>query len=59
MPQLSDEQLEDISLAYSCDEILDILEVEPLELVALLREQIEQNILKFNFRPVDCNTHDI
>jgi|TARA_R110000772_G_scaffold233536_1_gene345101 hypothetical protein len=57
--QLSDEQLEDIALAYSCDEILDILGVEPSELVDLLREQIEQNILKFNFRPVDCNTYDI
>lgn len=55
---LSSQQLEDIALAYSCEEILDLLGVEPFELVELLRERIEQNILKFNLRPVDCNTHD-
>tara|TARA_R100001443_G_scaffold116803_1_gene138577 strand:- start:910 stop:1089 length:180 start_codon:yes stop_codon:yes gene_type:complete len=58
MPSLSDEQLLDISLAYSNEEILDILDVEPIELVSILQDRIEDNILKFNLRPVDCNDYD-
>tara|TARA_R110002020_G_scaffold18907_3_gene65292 strand:+ start:6784 stop:6966 length:183 start_codon:yes stop_codon:yes gene_type:complete len=56
---LSDEQLLDISLAYSSEEILDILEIETLELADLLKERINENILKFNLRPVDCNSYDL
>ena len=51
---LSEEQLIDISLAYNNEEILDILQIETIELVHILQEQIEENILKFNLRPVDC-----
>jgi hypothetical protein len=59
MPQLSDEQLEDIALAHSCEEILDILGIESLELAELLRDKIEQSISEFNLLPVDCNIHDL
>ena len=52
---LSEEQLIDISLAYNNEEILDLLQIETIELVHILQEQIEENILKFNLRPVDCN----
>ena len=52
---LSEEQLIDISLAYNNEEILDILQIETIELVHILQEQIEENILNFNLRPVDCN----
>ena len=52
---LSEEQLIDISLAYNNEEILDILQIETIELVHILQEQIEEKILKFNLRPVDCN----
>ena len=38
MTTLSDEQLLDISLAYSCDEIVDILGIESYELLRILRE---------------------
>lgn len=56
---LSDEQLLDISLAYSSEEILEILDIQTLELADLLKERIRENILKFNLRPVDCNTYDL
>jgi hypothetical protein len=59
MPQLSDEQLRDLSLAYSCDEILDILDIEPYELLLILKDRVEENIYEFNLRPVDCITDDI
>ena len=55
---LSDEQMLDISLAYSSEEIVEILDIEPLDLLSLLKDRVEDNILKFNLRPVDCNTYD-
>ena len=58
MPHLSDEQLEDIALAHSCEEILDILGIESYDLAELLRDRIEQDIFKFNLLPVDCNIND-
>jgi hypothetical protein len=56
---LSDEQLLDISLAYSSEEILEILDIQTLELADLLKERILENILEFNLRPVDCNAYDL
>ena len=53
------EQLLDISLAYSSEEILEILDIQTLELADLLKERIRENILKFNLRPVDCNAYDL
>ena len=55
MRTLSDEQLLDISQAYSCEEIIDLLDIDPLRLLDLLREELCENIHKFNLRPVDCN----
>jgi AraC-like DNA-binding protein len=59
MTTLSDEQLLDISLAYSCDEIIDILGIESFELLRILREEVEENILSFNLRPVDAYRYDL
>jgi|TARA_R110001599_G_scaffold64833_1_gene182643 hypothetical protein len=55
---LSNEQLLDISLAYSSDEILEILDIEPYDLLCILKDKVEENILEFNLRPVDCDIHD-
>ena len=52
-PTLSKEQLLDISLAYSSEEILEVLGIETLELAQMLQERIEENLYKFNLRPVD------
>ena len=57
-PTLSKEQLLDISLAYSSEEILEVLGIETLELAQILQERIEENLYKFNLRPVDCDIHD-
>tara|TARA_R100000900_G_scaffold97537_1_gene75591 strand:- start:28 stop:210 length:183 start_codon:yes stop_codon:yes gene_type:complete len=57
-PTLSKEQLLDISLAYSSEEILEVLGIETLELAQMLQERIEENLYKFNLRPVDCDIHD-
>tara|TARA_B100000700_G_C14590380_1_gene644337 strand:- start:325 stop:504 length:180 start_codon:yes stop_codon:yes gene_type:complete len=59
MSTLSDEQLLDISMCYTCDQIVDILEIESHELLLLLRERVEESILKFNIRPVDCETNEL
>ena len=53
MDTLSEEQLLDISQAYSCEEIVDLLDIDSL--IDLLREELAENIHKFNLRPVDCN----
>jgi hypothetical protein len=42
---LSEEQLLDISQA----------DIDSLKLLDLLREELAENIHKFNLRPVDCN----
>ena len=55
MNTVSDEQLLDISEAYSCEEIVDLLDINSLKLLDLLREELAENIHKFNLRPVDCN----
>ena len=57
-PTLSKEQLLDISLAYSSEEILEVLGIETLELAQMLQERIEENLYKFNLRSVDCDIHD-
>lgn len=55
MPQLSEEQLRDIADAYSCEQIIDILDIDSLTLLDFFREYVEDNLNKFNLRPVDCN----
>jgi hypothetical protein len=50
---ISNEQLRDLSEAYAADDILDILGMSNYDLVILLIEQIEENIDKFQLRPVD------
>lgn len=42
-----------MSEAYAADDILDILGMSNYDLVILLIEQIEENIDKFQLRPVD------
>ena len=53
MPTLSEEQLRDLAEAYNCDQIVDILNIEPMELLLAFREDVEYNITNFNLRPVD------
>jgi hypothetical protein len=55
VPQLSEEQLRDIADAYSCEQIIDILDIDSLTLLDFFREYVEDNLDKFNLRPVDCN----
>lgn len=55
MPQLSEEQLRDIADAYSCEQIIDILDIDSITLLDFFREYVEDNLDKFNLRPVDCN----
>jgi|TARA_R110002126_G_scaffold3473_1_gene19770 hypothetical protein len=52
---LSEEQILDISQAYSCEEIIDILDIDSLQLLDAFREELFENLHKFNLRPVDCN----
>ena len=44
MNTLSEEQLLDISQAYSCEEIVDLLDIDSLKLLDLLREELAENI---------------
>jgi hypothetical protein len=55
MPTLSEEQLRDLAEAYNCDQIVDILNIEPMQLLLAFREDVEYNITDFNLRPVDCH----
>jgi hypothetical protein len=55
VPQLSEEQLRDIADAYSCEQIIDILDIDSITLLDFFREYVEDNLDKFNLRPVDCN----
>jgi|TARA_R100000479_G_scaffold170392_1_gene112995 hypothetical protein len=52
---LSEEQLRDIADAYSCEQIIDLLDIDSLTLLDFFREYVEENLDKFNLRPVDCN----
>jgi len=52
---LSEEQLSDIADAYSCEQIIDLLDIDSLTLLDFFREYVEDNLDKFNLRPVDCN----
>jgi|TARA_R110000787_G_scaffold201881_1_gene312671 hypothetical protein len=53
MPILSDEQLWDLAQAYSCEQIIDLLDLEPMALLLAFKSQVEFNIEDFNLRPVD------
>ena len=55
MAILSEEQLRDIADAYSCEQIIDLLDIDSLTLLDFFREYVEENLDKFNLRPVDCN----
>ena len=52
---LSEEQMRDIADAYSCEQIIDLLDIDSLTLLDFFREYVEENLDKFNLRPVDCN----
>ncbi len=52
---LSEEQLRDLADAYSCEQIIDLLDIDSLTLLDFFREYVEENLDKFNLRPVDCN----
>ena len=52
---LSEEQMRDIADAYSCEQIIDLLDIDSLTLLDFFREHVEENLDKFNLRPVDCN----
>jgi|TARA_R100001086_G_C11837513_1_gene258233 hypothetical protein len=52
---LSEEQLRDIADAYSCEQIIDLLDIDSITLLDFFREYVEENLDKFNLRPVDCN----
>ena len=52
---LSDEQLSDIAEAYSPEQILEILDISSLEILFMFREQVQENLTKFEMRPVDCD----
>lgn len=55
MATLSEEQLRDLADAYSCEQIIDLLDIDSLTLLDFFREYVEENLDKFNLRPVDCN----
>jgi|TARA_R100000353_G_scaffold138212_1_gene98295 hypothetical protein len=57
MPTLSDEQLGDLARAYSCEQIIDILGLEPIQLLLAFQEEVNYYIDDFKLRPVDC--HDL
>ena len=48
---LSEEQLRDIADAYSCEQIIDLLDIDSLTLLDFFREYVEENLDKFNLRP--------
>ena len=52
---LSDEQLSDIAEAYSPEQILEILDISSLEILLQFRELVQENLTKFEMRPVDCD----
>tara|TARA_R100000687_G_C6324632_1_gene106661 strand:+ start:324 stop:491 length:168 start_codon:yes stop_codon:yes gene_type:complete len=52
---LSDEQLSDIAEAYSPEQILEILDISSLEVLLQFRELVQENLTKFEMRPVDCD----
>jgi|TARA_R100001163_G_scaffold65624_2_gene63598 hypothetical protein len=57
MSTLSDEQLGDLARAYSCEQIIDILGLEPIQLLLAFQEEVNYYIDDFKLRPVDC--HDL
>ena len=48
---LSEEQLRDLADAYSCEQIIDLLDIDSLTLLDFFREYVEENLDKFNLRP--------
>jgi hypothetical protein len=55
MPQLSDEMLGDIAEAHSPEAIVEILDLDSLELLLAFRERVQEQLIKFEVRPVDCH----
>ena len=55
MPRLSEEILSDLASAYTSEQVLDLLEIDTQELLSILIDQLEDNLHKFELRPVDCN----
>ena len=55
MQKLSEDILSDLASAYTSEQILEMLGINTVELLCLLSEQVEDNIHKFELRPLDCN----
>jgi|TARA_R110000787_G_C13207303_1_gene424728 hypothetical protein len=53
MPILSEEQLLDLAQAYSCEQIIELLDLEPMSLLLAFKTKVEDNLEEFNLRPVD------
>ena len=55
MPQLSDEMLSDIAEAHSPEEIVEILVLESIDLLLSFRDRVQEQLTKFEVRPLDCH----
>ena len=55
MPQLSDEMLSDIAEARSPEEIVEILDLESIDLLLSFRERVQEQLTRFDVRPIDCH----
>jgi|8_EtaG_2_1085327.scaffolds.fasta_scaffold218317_2 hypothetical protein len=55
MPQLSDEMLSDIAEAHSPEEIVEILDLESIDLLLSFRDRVQEQLTKFEVRPLDCH----
>jgi len=55
MPQLSDEMLSDIAEAHSPEEIVEILDLESIDLLLSFRERVQEQLTRFDVRPIDCH----
>ena len=53
MPILSEEQLLDLAQAYSCEQIIELLDLEPMSLLLAFKTKVEDNLEEFHLRPVD------
>tara|TARA_R100000687_G_scaffold83013_1_gene84310 strand:- start:1137 stop:1310 length:174 start_codon:yes stop_codon:yes gene_type:complete len=52
---ISDQILSDLAEAYSPEQIIELLDLEPIDLLQAFVDRVQENITKFEIRPVDCN----
>jgi len=55
MQRLSEDILSDLASAYTSEQVLDILGINTLELLCILIDPVEENIHKFEWRPLDSH----